>query len=123
VKIREYFGVMPIGQLELDLPSVVQFDRDVTATLEDRDGEALHLVIEYPVDPLALTVESSTGLYQRQPDGSDQEIATLRAPENKNIQAIDITAALTFLTDVPFRVDRHFRQRISWPRARTIKPL
>ncbi|HEX3804853.1 MAG TPA: hypothetical protein VHV75_18655 [Solirubrobacteraceae bacterium] len=99
---------MPVAHLELDLPFEMQFEDDVAAVLEDRDGEVLHLVIEYSVDPLALTVEHSTGIYQRQPNGSDQEIAALRPPENKNIQAIDITAALTFLTDVPFRVNRPF---------------
>jgi hypothetical protein len=32
----------------------------------------------------------------------------VRDAENKNVQAIDITAALTFLTDVPLKVNRPF---------------
>jgi hypothetical protein len=107
VRIREFFGVVPVGSLQIDLPLVIDFEDDARARLDETNGD-LHLVIEYPVDPLALKLEPRTGSYERRPDGGDHEITALRAPENKNVQAIDITAALTFLTDVPLNVNRPF---------------
>jgi hypothetical protein len=107
MKIREFFGVVPVGQLEIEMPLVIDFGDGVEARLEDKDGR-IRLVIDYPVDPLALVLEPRTGIYEERPDGDDREISALRAPENKNIQAIDITAALTFLTDVPLNVNRPY---------------
>ena len=108
MRIREFFGVIPNGALQVELPLIVEFDSRARATLEQQEDGVLRLVIDYPVDPLALTVEHNTGIYEPLPNGGQREIAALRAPENKNIQAIDFTAALTFLTDVPVRVNRPF---------------
>jgi hypothetical protein len=108
MRVREFFGVVPIGQLAVELPLRVDLDDGVHADLTQGDDESLRLTIDYPVDPLALTVEHHTGLYESRPDGPDRELSALRVPENKNIQAIDLTAALTFLTDVPLRVNRPF---------------
>jgi hypothetical protein len=108
VRVREFFGVVPVGQLTVELPLIVELDDGVRAEFTQGDDEALALTIDYPVDPLILTLEHQTGLYQPQQDGPDRELPALRVPENKNIAAIDLTAALTFLTDVPLRVNRPF---------------
>jgi hypothetical protein len=91
VKIREFFGVVPVGSLQINLPLVIEFEDNARARLEEADPD-LRLVIEYSVDPVALKLEPRTGIYERHPDGDDREIPALRAPKNKNVQAIDITA-------------------------------
>jgi hypothetical protein len=108
MRVREFFGVLPIGELQVELPLSVEFDSGTHATLDKQDDGSLRLVIDYPVDPLELTIERNTGIYEPLADGGRKEIAALRVPENKNIQAIDFTAALTFLTDMPVRVNRPF---------------
>jgi hypothetical protein len=100
MRVREFFGVLPAGELQVDLPLSVELDSDTHATLGQQDDGSLRLVIDYPVDPLELALEHNTRIYEPLPDGGRREIAALRVPENKNIQAIDFTAALTFLTDL-----------------------
>jgi hypothetical protein len=108
MRVREFFGVLPIGELQVELPLTVEFDAGTSATLDKQDDGSLRLVIDYPVDPLELTIEPKTGMYEARVEGGRREIAALRVPENKNIQAIDFTTALTFLTDTPMRVNRPF---------------
>lgn len=108
VRVREFFSVVPDGQLDVDMPLTIELDAGINAAFERQDDASLRLVIERPIDPLVLTVEQNSGIHERRPRGTEREIPALRVPGNENIQAIDLTAALTFLTDVPLKVSRPF---------------
>lgn len=72
------------------------------------DDESLSLVIERPVDPLEPRVEPNPHVFAPGADGERRELRAIRVPGNGNIQAIDFTSTLTFLTDAPVAVNRLF---------------
>ena len=108
--VREFFGVAVTGKhrLELELPLTVELDEARRAELHRLEDDSLRLVIERRIDPLQLRLEAKTRHYEPVPGGGRRELPALRVPGNANVDAIDVTAALTFLTDVPLGVNRPF---------------
>jgi hypothetical protein len=108
--VREFFGVAVTGnhRLELELPLAVELDEARRVELSRLEDDSLRLVIERRIDPLQLTLETKTRHYEPVAGGGRRELPALRVPGNANIDAIDFTATLTFLTDVPLGVNRPF---------------
>jgi hypothetical protein len=105
---REWFQVRPRGRerLDLNLPIKVELDPRTTATLREGKEDYLDLTVERRIDAAEVTVEPRSGHKVRLEDGSHEELPALRLPHNPNVGAIDMTAAITFLTDVPLAVSR-----------------
>jgi hypothetical protein len=106
MRIREFIDVVPTRELQMELPLVIDLDSGLRLTLDQRDGASLRLVIDYPVDRGKLKLERNTRTYEQLSDGGRRELPALRVPENDEIQASDVAAALTFLTDVPVNTSR-----------------
>jgi hypothetical protein len=107
MRLRESFLVRASGKQEpeLELPIAFELDGQERVELRDHEEESLLLVIERAVDPLALKIEKKSGIFEPLAGGDRRELPTVRVPEDGNIRAIDVTSALTFLTDVPLSVN------------------
>lgn len=114
MRLRETFFVRAIGtqEPEIQLPIAFQLDETERIELREHDGEALLLAIERSVDPLELKIEKKSGLFEPLADGGRRELASVRVPEGGNIRAIDVTSALTFLTDVTLLVNLAGRELV-----------
>jgi len=106
--IRERFGVRPVAnqELNLPLPLTVRLGDNACSTLDRLTDESLILTIERSVDPLALTIEPRSRHFMPLSTGGEREMPAIHVPGNSNIQAIDLTTSLTFLTDAPLAVNR-----------------
>lgn len=107
MRLRESFLIRVIGnqEPEIELPITFELDGRERIDLRDHEAGSLLLVIDRAVDPLELTIEKKSGLFEPQPGGGRRELPTVRVPEGGNVRAIDVTSALTFLTDVAFSVN------------------
>jgi hypothetical protein len=101
MRLREVFSIRTGGQeLEIGLPIRVSLEDEERIEIRMGEGARLDLVIERTVDPLALSIENKSGMFEALSTGERRELPTLRVPTGGNVRAIDITCALTFLTDV-----------------------
>jgi hypothetical protein len=105
--LRETFLVRASGKQEpeIELPIAFELDRRERIELREHEGGSLLLVIDRGIDPLELTIEKRSGLFEPLPGGGRRELPTIRVPEGGNVRAIDVTSTLTFLTDVAFSVN------------------
>ena len=108
--LRQVYGVdVPAGAPALDLPLVVPIaGGTATMTVGERDG-TLRLTLDRRVDRDLLTLRTQTGTKWRGEDGVYVEIPMVEVGEGaveELVGADDIAAALSFLTDLPFRVFR-----------------
>jgi hypothetical protein len=105
--LRETFLVRTSGKQEPEIELPIAFELDERERIELREHEegSLLLVIDRAIDPLELTIEKKSGLFEPLPDGGRRELLTVRVPEGGNVRAIDVTSTLTFLTDIAFSVN------------------
>jgi hypothetical protein len=68
------------------------------------DDDPLRLTIDHPVDRSALTPEAHSGFSEG--NGERQHLPAVRVANNSNVRSDDLTAALTFFTDVPVVASR-----------------
>lgn len=111
--MREKFLIGTSGdqEIEVDLPITFRLgDEERIEVSKDENG--LLAMIERTVDPLELTIETKSGLFEQLPGGGRRELPTLRVPKGGNVRAIDISSALTFLTDAVFQVNVAGRELI-----------
>jgi hypothetical protein len=100
---RQWFKVRPKarGRLDLSLPIEVELGAETTAVLREGKEDYLTLTLDRRIDPSKVRLEAHSGHKVRLADGSHADVPALRVPDNSNVGAIDVTAAITFLTDVP----------------------
>ena len=105
MRVRHVFNVVPTGgqALDLELPLAVELGEGVHAEFARHADDPLRLTIDRPVDRSALTLEPHSGFSEVR-GGETRELPAVRLLGNPNIAPIDVTAALTFITDVPFMV-------------------
>jgi hypothetical protein len=80
MRLREKFHIQPIGDQELEVELPLTFPLDDEEQVEVNAGEngQFLLSIERTVDPLKLTIETKSGLFEPLPNGERREIPTLR---------------------------------------------
>jgi hypothetical protein len=107
MRLRESFVVRASGKQEPEIGLPIAFELDDKEQIELRENgdESLLLMIERPVDPLELGLEKRSGLFEALADGGRRELPTICVPTGGNIRAIDVTSALTFLTDIALSVN------------------
>jgi len=105
MQVRQVFSVVPSGgqALDLELPLAVELGEGAHAEFARDANDPLRLTVDRPVDRSALTLEPHSGFSEVR-NGQKRELPAVRVPGNPTIAPIDVTAALTFLTDVPFMV-------------------
>jgi hypothetical protein len=103
VLVRTVFGVEPSSVSGMEMPLAVELGENARAVFDrPADDDSLRVTVDHPVDPSALALERKTGSYEILPSGERRDIAAVRVPGSSGIGLSDVTAALTFLTDVPF---------------------
>jgi hypothetical protein len=107
VRLRDVFLVTESGAQPVEIETPIEIDFEDGEWIEVRgDNEGgLVLIIERTIDPLELTLETKSGFFESLADGSRREVPALRVPAGRNVRAIDVTSALTFLTDTPLLVN------------------